>query len=104
MNVINKAIVTARRVLADRDRRAFIDVFKPEGDLTKSAEIVMIYLRRECSATTTTFNKNPLRMAYENGKRDVYLEIMAQINLTEEQLYRLIEEPPTEETGDWDVT
>lgn len=86
---VNKAF----RRLFLRRRQAFRTLFLDgEGGFNEAGKIVMAYLRRECHATVPTFDSDPLRMAFNEGKRAAYLEIMGQLNATEEMIYRLSEE------------
>jgi hypothetical protein len=54
---------------------------------------VLADLRRFCRATTPTADVNNERITYLlEGRREVWLRIQAYLNLTEEDIYNLVEE------------
>lgn len=58
---------------------------------------VLADLRRFCHATTPTADVNSTNTTYLlEGRREVYLRILSHMNLTEEDVYELIEEYPME--------
>lgn len=60
-------------------------------------ERVLADLRRFCRATSPTFDPNNERVSiYLEGRRDVWLRIAAFLNVTDDQVYRLVE-PQKEE-------
>lgn len=69
----------ARVKAADRLRRAMKATFT-------DAE-VLIHLANYCGAMRTSFSSDPLEMARREGRREVWLEIQKNLNLTEEDLY-----------------
>ena len=68
--------------------RAYRNTFdNPEG------KKVLADLRRFCRATTPTADVNNERTTYLlEGRREVFLRIQAYLNLTEEDVYALVEE------------
>ena len=73
-------------------RQAYKKTFEnPEG------RRVLADLRRFCRATLPTADVNNERTTYLlEGRREVWLRIMAHLQLTEEDVYQLIEENPDE--------
>lgn len=58
---------------------------------------VLADLRRFCRATTPTANVDNVYATYLlEGRREVFLRIMAHLNLTEEDVIKLVEETPNE--------
>jgi hypothetical protein len=58
---------------------------------------VLSDLRRFCRATTPTADVNNDRTTYLlEGRREVWLRIMSHLQLTDEDVYNLIEEYPNE--------
>lgn len=59
---------------------------------------VLADLRRFCKATVPTADINNERATYmAEGRREVWLRLMAHLQLTEEDVYNLIEEYPINE-------
>lgn len=73
-------------------RQAYKKTFEnPEG------RRVLADLRRFCRATLPTADVNNERTTYLlEGRREVWLRLMAHLQLTEEDVYQLIEENPDE--------
>jgi hypothetical protein len=73
-------------------RRAYKAAFNnPEG------RKVLADLRRFCRATTPTADINNVQATYLlEGRREVWCRIQAHLQLTEEDVYNLIEEYPNE--------
>jgi len=73
-------------------RKAYSNTFNnPEG------RKVLSDLRRFCRATLPTADVNNDRITYLlEGRREVWLRIMAHLQLTEEDVYKLIEENDNE--------
>lgn len=58
---------------------------------------VLADLRRFCRATSPTADVNNERATYLlEGRREVWLRIQSHLNLTDEQMYELIEDYPNE--------
>jgi hypothetical protein len=58
---------------------------------------VLADLRRFCRATLPTADVNNERTTYLlEGRREVWLRIMAHLQLTDEDVYKLVEEYPNE--------
>ncbi|CAB4140676.1 hypothetical protein UFOVP669_2 [uncultured Caudovirales phage] len=58
---------------------------------------VLADLRRFCRATTPTANVDNVYATYLlEGRREVFLRILAHLNLTEEDVIKLVEETPNE--------
>lgn len=77
-------------------RRIFQDA---SGALSPDGEIVLADLRRFCRATSTTVmvspiskQIDPIAMAMAEGRREVWLRIMAHLHIDEKQVFNL-EEP-----------
>lgn len=77
-------------------RRIFQDA---SGNISPDAEIVLADLRRFCRATSTTVmvspiskQIDPIAMAMAEGRREVWLRIMAHLHIDEKQVFNL-EEP-----------
>lgn len=61
---------------------------------TPEGRKVLADLRRFCRATTPTADINNVQATYLlEGRREVWCRIQAHLNLTDEDVYRLIEEP-----------
>ena len=82
-----------RRKLAYR--RTFLNI---DGKLHNDADIVLADLRRFCRATSSTAtlspvskSVDPLAMAMAEGRREVWLRIMAHLHLDEKTVFNLIE-------------
>lgn len=73
-------------------RRAYRAAFNnPEG------RKVLADLRRFCRASVPTADVNNVQTTYLlEGRREVFLRITAHLNLTEEDVFKLIEEYPNE--------
>ncbi len=90
---------TAARIRARLTRRA--DAYRalflrPDKELAVPAEIVLRDLARYCYATRPTLKvspmtgqADPIAMAFAEGRRDVLNRIIAQVNLTDEQINRI---------------
>lgn len=62
-----------------------------------SGKKVLADLRRFCSASTPSADVNNVHATYlREGRREVWLRIMAHLNLTEEDIYNLTEDYPNE--------
>jgi len=69
-------------------RRAYQNTFN-----NHEGEKVLADLRRFCRATTPTADVNNERITYLlEGRREVWLRIQAYLNLTEADVYNLVEE------------
>lgn len=74
----------ARHFLNQR-RRAYITTFKnPVG------EIVLADLAKFCRASQSTFNPDERTHALLEGRREVWLRIASHLELSEEELWRLL--------------
>lgn len=87
-----------RRKLAYR--RLFMDA---NGNINRDAEIVLADLRRFCRASASTAvvspiskSVDPLAMAMAEGRREVWLRLMAHLHVDEKQVFNLVE---TDENG-----
>ncbi len=78
---------TASRVfkLLRRRKYSYMDTFN-----TSAGELVLGDLARFCKAQETTFHTNERAHALAEGRREVWLRIQTQLNLTEEQIAELI--------------
>lgn len=60
--------------------------FQPEN---RYAQNVLSDLAKFCRATESTFHKDPRAHAVLEGRREVWLRIQKQLNLSAEQIYNL---------------
>lgn len=66
-----------------KDKRAlYLRVFKSE-----EAKEVLADLRSFCFATKTTFSNDPYEMARNEGRREVFLQIMSVLKVPFEEYY-----------------
>jgi hypothetical protein len=92
MSLLRKALDRIlRRKLAYR--RVF---FNADGKLHNDADVVLTDLRRFCRATASTAtlspvskSVDPLAMAMAEGRREVWLRIMAHLHLEERTVFNL---------------
>lgn len=96
--MIGNLTSTVRRMLNRKAsyRRTFMDA---SGNVGRDAEIVLADLRRFCRATSSTVmvspiskTIDPIAMAMAEGRREVWLRIMAHLHIDEKQVFNL-EEP-----------
>lgn len=73
-------------------RRVFA---RPNQDV----DVVLKDLARFCRATRSTGHTDPYLAARLDGRREVFLRISENLNLTVEELYRLYGGPGTEKSG-----
>lgn len=71
----------ANRTIKDK-RAVYIQVFKNEA-----AKEVLSDLRTFCCATKTTFAKDPMEFARNEGRREVFLQIMNMIKVDFDEVY-----------------
>lgn len=76
-------------------RRVFFDA---DGNISSNAEIVLADLRKFCRANSTTVmvspiskQIDPIAMAMAEGRREVWLRIMAHLLIDEKQVFNLQE-------------
>lgn len=95
-------MISAGRRLIDRIlrrklayRRLFFDA---SGNINRDAEIVLADLRRFCRAHASTaiispVSKavDPIAMAMAEGRREVWLRLMAHLHVDEKQVFNLVE-------------
>jgi hypothetical protein len=77
-------------------RRTFMDA---SGNISRDAEIVLADLRKFCRATSSsvmvspiTKSIDPIAMGMAEGRREVWLRLMAHLHIDEKQVFNL-EEP-----------
>jgi hypothetical protein len=77
-------------------RRTFFDA---SGNISRDGEIVLADLRKFCRANSTTVSVSPISksidpvaMALAEGRREVWLRLMAHLHIDEKQIFNL-EEP-----------
>lgn len=96
--MIGNMTAAVRRILNRKAayRRTFLDA---DGNINRNAEIVLADLRKFCRATSTTVmvspiskSIDPVAMAMAEGRREVWLRIMAHLHIDEKQVFNL-EEP-----------
>lgn len=69
-------------------RRAYKSTFD-----NMNGKRVLADLRRFCGATTPSADvNNPYATYVQEGRREVWLRIMAHLNLTEEEVFELVED------------
>jgi hypothetical protein len=73
--------------------------FDASGNVSPNAEIVLADLKKFCRAQSTTVtvspiskNIDPLAMAMAEGRREVWMRLMAHLHIDEKQVFNL-EEP-----------
>ena len=76
---------------ADKIRRAMQGAF--DGENGKRA---LLHLAGFCNALKSTFSSDPLEMARMCGRREVWLEIMTNLNLTEQDLLDIAKQMESE--------
>lgn len=76
-------------------RRTFLDA---SGNISRDAEIVLADLRKFCRGNTTTVivspiskSIDPMAMAMAEGRREVWLRLMAHLHIDEKQVFNLEE-------------
>lgn len=86
-----------RKVLFKR-RHAYRVLFQPGGQSTVAAELVLEDLRSFCRATKSTVVVNPITGAVDEratfiaeGRREVFLRITQHLNISDADLYRVME-------------
>ena len=74
-------------------RRTFMDA---SGNISRDGEIVLADLRKFCRANTTTVivspiskSIDPVAMAMAEGRREVWLRLMAHLHIDEKQVFNL---------------
>lgn len=83
MNLVDRA-----RNYLFRRRTAYVKTFQgPFG------EEVLADLAKFCRANQSTFHADPRVHAVAEGRREVFLRISQNLNLTDEQLWRLYGQP-----------
>jgi len=96
--MIGNMTAAVRRILNRKSayRRTFLDA---DGHINRNAEIVLADLRKFCRATSTTVTVSPISksidpvaMGMAEGRREVWLRIMAHLHIDEKQVFNL-EEP-----------
>lgn len=77
-------------------RRTFMDA---SGNISRDAEIVLADLRKFCRATSSTVTVSPvtksidpIAMGMAEGRREVWMRLMAHLHIDEKQVFNL-EEP-----------
>lgn len=64
---------------------------------TEEGKRVLFDLMKSCGMDTSSFDENPLNMAYREGQRNVVLHIMNKLKIDVEKLTKFIEEHEEEE-------
>lgn len=76
------------RNFLSRRKMAYVAIFNgPQG------ETVLADLAKFCRATETTFHTDPRAHAVLEGRREVWLRIQQNLNLTPDQLWKLVGRP-----------
>ncbi len=95
--MIGNLTAAVRRILNRKQayRRVFMDA---SGNISRDGELVLADLRRFCRATSTTVHVSPiskqidpLAMAMAEGRREVWMRVMAHLHLDEKQVFNLQE-------------
>ena len=76
--------------------RSYKALFKHNNTFKREAEIVLSDLRKFCNFNTTTAQSrgpaiDPLQMARMEGRREVYLRILVNLNTDENEIIKLKE-------------
>ena len=95
--MIGNLTKAVQRVLTRK--RAYRNVFMDtEGRITASGEVVLADLRKFCRANSTTVmvspiskSIDPIAMAMAEGRREVWLRLMAHLHIDEKQVFNLQE-------------
>jgi hypothetical protein len=76
-------------------RRTFLDA---SGNISRDAEIVLADLRKFCRGNSTTVivspiskTIDPMAMAMAEGRREVWLRLLAHLHIDEKQVFNLEE-------------
>lgn len=80
-------------------RYAYTQVFHPSNP---HAQEVLEDLAKFCRAHTSTFHTDPRAHAVAEGRREVWLRIQRNLQLTDEQLWALHGAAPSPKRGDSD--
>lgn len=83
---LQEIVENTKRFLIRRSQ-AYRIVFAPEGEMTK---VVLADLAKFCRATSSTFHSDTHVAARLDGRREVWLRITQHLNLTPDELYRLL--------------
>lgn len=95
--MIGNMTAAVRRILSRKAayRRTFLDA---DGNISRNAEIVLADLRKFCRATSTTVTVSPITksidpiaMGMAEGRREVWLRLMAHLHIDEKQVFNLQE-------------
>jgi len=80
-------------------RYAYRRIFLPEDDLSMDAKIVLADLAKFCRATSSTAvvspisrSVDPIATAMAEGRREVWLRLMAHLHIDEKMVFNLNEE------------
>ena len=79
---------TAENIKQYFQRRAiaYCRVFEKQSPFVHD---VLMDLAKFCKANESAFNKDPIAMAYMQGRRDVFLRIQENLQLTADELFKL---------------
>lgn len=87
-----------RRVIFKR-RMAYRQLFEPGGQLSPAAAIVLTDLKKFCRAVSSTTQVSlitgcvdPVASAQAEGRREVWLRIIQNLHVSDEDLYRVLKE------------
>lgn len=95
--MIGNLTQSVRRILNRKHayRSVFLDA---DGHVSRNAEIVLADLKKFCRGTSTTVivspiskSIDPLAMAMAEGRREVWLRLMAHLHIDEKQVFNLEE-------------
>jgi len=85
--MISEIVARAKAILFRR-QQAYQTVFAgPVG------ELVLADLAKFCRANNSTFHADPRVAANLDGRREVFIRIQRHLNLSDEQLWRLVGRP-----------
>ena len=80
------------RVEVNQDRKWY-QFWKPRYEgFNLTASIVLADMRRFCLGTGSAFSTDPLTMAYQQGRRDVFERLRNQLHASDEEVHRFVEE------------
>lgn len=81
----------AALLIRKKRARAFEVLFDPAGPFSEEVELVMAALRDFCRANSTTTGQSDQQTYVNNGKREVWLFLMEQLNFDETLIQNFVE-------------
>lgn len=81
----------------DQRRQAYQATFDSE-----TGKEVLKDLAVFCGAAKSSFDSDPLKMAFREGRREVWLRIKTQLNITEDDIWNLFNQEKNQEDYDYE--